>query len=98
MRQRRRNSIYISDDYYDLHTHTLLFDRLTDEEKKYINQNTEENITTFLFKRWRMIIISFPNNYYSQYYSKKTPGDRNEWFKKYLDYPTKNISEMPDVL
>ena len=43
MRQRRRNSIYISDDYYDLHTHTLLFDRLTDEEKKSVTDKLESH-------------------------------------------------------
>lgn len=91
------SNIVISDTYYDNNTHQLLFDIINDDDRTYI-KITNEDITTFLFKRWRTIVNSLPINYYNQYKSKSTQQDRNDWFKKYLDYPTKDISEMPDFL
>lgn len=87
----------ISDDYYDLETYNLVLNTLTDEDKELL-QSKNESLTLFLVQRWRTIINSFPENYYNQYYSKTTSQDRNEWFKKYLDYPTKDISQMPEIL
>jgi len=87
----------ICENYYDNNTHQLLFNLINDDDRTYI-KITNENIDTFLFKRWTTIVNSLPNNYYNQYKSKNTPQDRNDWFKKYLDYPTKNILEMPDLL
>ena len=86
----------ITDDYYDSATYNLLYTTLTTEDKEYIDTN--EPIHAFIFKRWRTIINSLPPNYYQQYSSQTTPLERNAWFKKYLDYPTKDISEMPEVL
>ena len=91
------NAAFISDDYYDAETATLLFIRLTAEDKEYIN-NINENMNSILHKRWRTIINSFMPNYYNQYFSKKTSQERNTWFKKYLDYPTKDMTLMPEVL
>ena len=88
---------FISDDYYDTDTYQLLLNTLNDDDSDYIN-NSKETITFLLFKRWRTIICSLSDNYYQQYNSKTTPQARNEWFKKYLDYPTKDISQMPEVL
>jgi hypothetical protein len=87
----------ISDDYYDLETYNLLFDTLTEEDRECI-ENTKESKGIFLFKRWRMIVNSLPANYYNQYQSNRSQSDRNAWFKKYLDYPTKDISQMPEIL
>lgn len=87
----------ISDDYYDLETYNLVLNTLTDEDKEML-QSKNESLALFLVRRWRTIINSFPENYYNQYSSKTTPQDRNEWFKKYLDYPTKDISQMPEIL
>jgi len=86
----------ITDDYYDSETYNLLYTRLTEDDKEYIDTN--EPLNDFIFQRWTTIINSLPPNYYSQYYSKPTQIDRNNWFKTYLDYPTKDISQMPDVL
>ena len=87
----------ICEDYYDNNTQKMLLDLINDDDNTYIKTNNED-ITTFLYKRWRTIVNSLPNNYYNQYKSKTTPQDRNDWFKKYLDYPTKDISKMPDLL
>jgi len=73
----------IPDEYYDVETYNLLYMRLTDKEK----ENIDNPINDFIFTRWRTILNYLPNNYYQQYYSQTTQQDRNEWFKKYLDYP-----------
>jgi hypothetical protein len=75
----------IPDEYYDYETYNLLYTRLTDNEKE--NLDTNNPINDFIFKRWRTILNSLPTNYYQQYCSKTSQQDRNEWFKKYLDYP-----------
>ena len=62
------------------------------------NTSSTETLKSLLYKRWSCIINSLPHNYYNQYYSQITQQDRNAWFKKYLDYPTKNILEMPEIL
>jgi hypothetical protein len=98
---------FISDDYYDNETYTMLLQTLTDDDKEYIanyKENNEEvnneevNIKNFMFIRWSTIINALPPNYYIQYYSQTTSEDRNAWFQRYLDYPTKNILEMPEIL
>jgi hypothetical protein len=103
------SKIFISDDYYDDITYTMLLNTLTDDDNDYINQHIEntgdtgntdntKTLKSLLYKRWTGIINSLPHNYYNQYYLQATSEDRNAWFKKYLDYPTKNILEMPEVL
>lgn len=98
------SAIFISDDYYDDMTYNMLLKTLTDDDKEYINQHIQENtgntetLESFLYKRWSTIINALPHNYYTQYYSQTTSQDRNDWFQRYLDYPTKNILEMPEVL
>ena len=52
----------------------------------------------FLSKRWNMIINSLPDNYYNQYAALETQQERNDWFQRYLDYPTKDLSLMPEIL
>jgi hypothetical protein len=74
----------------------MLLQTLTDDDREYIAKDIDIKKITFI--RWTTIINSLPYNYYNQYYSQITPEARNEWFKKYLDYPTKNILEMPDIL
>ena len=88
----------ITPDYYDTITYTMLFETLTDDDREYIKNNTDETTETLMFRRWNTIINSLSHNYYNQYYSQTTSQDRNSWFKKYLDYPTKNISDMPELL
>jgi hypothetical protein len=84
----------IPDEYYDSDTYNLLYTTLTAEDKEYINKP----IRNFIFSRWRTIVNSFPAHYNQQYALKTTQLERNAWFKKYLDYPTKDISLMPEVL
>jgi hypothetical protein len=97
------STVFISDNYYDDVTYTMLLNTLTDDDNDYINQYIEntsntETLKSFIYKRWSTIINALPSNYYNQYYLQTTSEDRNAWFKKYLDYPTKNILEMPEVL
>jgi hypothetical protein len=95
------NKIFISDDYYDDITYMMLLKTLTDDDKEYIKQHSDQTIETvksILYKRWTAITNALPPNYYNQYYSQTTSQDRNAWFQRYLDYPTKNILEMPDIL
>ena len=99
---------FISDDYYDNETYTMLLNTLTDEDKEYIKQHIQENneenneekvnIEKCMFIRWSTIINALPPNYYIQYYSQTTPETRNAWFQRYLDYPTKNMLDMPEML
>ena len=87
----------MDDTYYDFETFELLFKKLTDDDREYI-YNNKENIERFIIERWRLIVSSLSPNYYQQYAAQPTPQERNAWFKRYLDYPTKNMLEMPDVL
>jgi hypothetical protein len=79
----------IPDEYYDIETYNLLYPTLTAEDKEYTNEN-------LIFLRWRTIVNSFPAHYTQQYASKPSQLERNAWFKKYLDYPTKDITLMPE--
>jgi len=81
----------IPDEYYDIETYNLLYPTLTAEDKEYTIKN-------LIFSRWRTIVNSFPAHYTQQYASKPSQLERNAWFKKYLDYPTKDITLMPEVL
>lgn len=90
------SAMFISN-YYDDITYNMLLKTLTDTEQKYIEENIEQ-LETFLYKRWTTIINALPHNYYNQYYSQTNSKDRNDWFQRYLDYPTKNILDMPEVL
>lgn len=92
------NNCEIPFNYYDTETFNMLLENLTDDDKEYIKNNTDEQTKNNMFKRWTTIINSLPYNYYKQYYLQTNPQDRNTWFKKYLDYPTKNILEMPELL
>jgi len=87
----------ISFEYYDEDTRNMLKERLTSEDEEYM-KTIKDTMEQFLFKRWNTIVNSLPSNYYNQYYSQTTPEARNEWFKKYLDYPTKDIMQMPNKL
>ena len=89
--------IIISSDYYDNRTHDMLIKQLTNEENDYI-QLSNKNMEDVLFKRWYMILNSLPTDYYNQYASQTTPQERNDWFQRYLDLPTKDISLMPEIL
>jgi hypothetical protein len=87
----------ITDDYYDFETYHLLCNTLNNDDAEYINYSNE-TLENLMFNRWKLIINSLPANYSNQYSSQPTSADRNAWLKKYLDYPTKNISEMPEFL
>ena len=87
----------ISFEYYDEATRNILKKKLTSEDEAYL-KITKETIEKFLFKRWNTIVNGLPDHYYNQYNSLTTPKERNEWFQKYLDYPTKDISKMPTKL
>jgi hypothetical protein len=89
--------IIISSDYYDNRTRDMLLKEITTEENNYI-KSINETIEDFLYKRWNKIVHSLPNNYYNQYASQETPQERNNWFQRYLDYPTKDITLMPEIL
>ena len=91
------NINFIPDDYCDEDTVQLLFNRLDNSQIEYI-KNTDENMNKFLYKRWRNIVNSFPASYIDQYKSENTQHDRNVWFKRYLDYPTKDMAQMPEIL
>ena len=88
----------IPTEYYDNTTYNILVETITDDDKEYMKNNTSDTIEILIYKRWTTIINSLPSNHYNQYYSQTNQQDRNTWFKKYLDYPTKNISEMPELL
>ena len=87
----------ISFEYYDEDTRNMLKERLTSEDEEYM-KTIKDTMEQFLFKRWNTIVNGLPENYYNQYYSQTTPEARNGWFKKYLDYPTKDIMQMPKTL
>ena len=87
----------IPDDYYDLGTHALLLTTLTEEDKEYM-KCSNDGIIHFMFKRWRMIVNSFPPDYYRQYRSLTAPATRNFFIKKYLNLDNYNMSELPDFL
>ena len=87
----------ISFEYYDEDTRNMLKERLTSEDEEYM-KTIKDTIEQFLFKRWNTIVNGLPSNYYNQYKSLTTTEARNEWFKKYLDYPTKDITQMPEKL
>jgi hypothetical protein len=89
--------IIISSDYYDNRTHDMLIKQLTNEENDYIQLNNK-NMEDVLVKRWYMIINSLSTDYYNQYASQPTQQERNDWFQRYLDLPTKDISLMPEIL
>jgi hypothetical protein len=91
------STIIITKDYYDVDTYKLLYKTLTDEDKHFM-QTTDDNIEVMLFRRWCTIINSLPPNYYNQYLSQPTQEERNAWLKKYLEYPTKDMSKMPEIL
>ena len=91
------NMNYIPDDYFDEDTCQLLFNRMDDDQINHLN-NSGENSINFLAKRWRNIINSFPASYYEQYKAENTKHGRNNWFKRYLEYPTKDIAQMPEIL
>ena len=94
-------STSITDDYFDNQTHEMLFKRLTNEQIDSIEQqqsSSNETVAQFLFKRWSTIVCGLSANYLVQYGSLTTAEERNAWFQKYLDYPTKDMSEMPEYL
>lgn len=90
----------ITSDYYDEDTFNMMLECCSYEEvdEQFLIQNFGETIKEATFNRWNTIVNSLPNNYYCQYSLCNTPTERNAWFKKYLDYPTKDISEMPEFL
>jgi hypothetical protein len=92
----------ITDDYFDNQTHEMLFKRLTNEQidsiEKQQQSSSKETLAQFLFKRWSTIVCGLSANYTIQYGSLTTAQERNAWFQKYLDYPTKDMSEMPEYL
>ena len=83
--------------YYDNETQIMLSKKLTIESQNYIKENNE-NLDEVLFNQWNTIVNSLPSHYYNQYLSKTSQEDRNNWFRRYLDYPTKDISLMPEWL
>lgn len=87
----------ITEDYYDNRTYDMLVNQITKEDIYYIQSNNE-TIEDFLYKRWNMIVKSLPSNYYEQYSSYNSQEERNDWFQRYLDLPTKDISLMPEIL
>jgi len=89
--------IIISSDYYDNRTYDMLLNKLNNDEKEYV-QSISGTKEDFLYKRWNMIVNSLSANYYEQYASYQTQEERNDWFQRYLDLPTKDMSLMPEIL
>ena len=87
----------INEDYYDNRTYDMLVNKITNEDIYYIQSNNE-TIEDFLYNKWNMIVKSLPANYYEQYSSYKSQEERNDWFQRYLDLPTKDMSLMPEIL
>jgi len=87
----------INEDYYDNRTYDMLVTQITKEDIYYIQSNNE-TIEDFLYNRWNMIVNSLPANYYEQYSSYKSQEERNDWFQRYFELPTKDISLMPEIL
>ena len=81
--------------YYDNETQAIIESKLTHEDLNYIKENNEK-LDNVLFKRWNTIVNSLPSNYYNQYVSLFGQEDKNNWFRRYLNYPTKDISQMPE--
>jgi hypothetical protein len=94
------NNNNITSDYYDEETFNMMIQSCSYDfnDEQFFIKNFGETIKEATFKRWNMIVNSLPSNYYIQYCTQGTPTERNAWFKKYLDYPTKDISQMPDHL
>jgi hypothetical protein len=93
--------IIISSDYYDNRTYDMLLNNLNNDEKEHVQSisvTSGETKEDFLYKTWNMIINSLPTNYYEQYASYQTQQERNDWFQRYLDLPTKDMSLMPEIL
>ena len=84
----------ISDDFYDNITHNLLYTRMTEEEFMIVDNDM---IDDFLFTRWKTITMGLMPSHYNQYASQTTQESRNNWIQVYLDYPTKDISLMPEI-
>lgn len=87
----------ITDHYYDNRTYDMLLKKINNDDKVYI-QTIGESIEKILYERWNNIVNSLPANYYEQYASMQTQKERNDWFQRYLDLPTKDMSLMPDIL
>jgi len=83
--------------YYNDNIRNMLNEKLTLEDKDYIKENNE-NLENILYTRWKTIVNSLPEHYYTQYLSPFTEEERNDWFQRYLDYPSKDISLMPEWL
>ena len=88
----------ITADYYDTITGDMLLKRITPEDMQYITEYITEPQEEFLFKRWNTIVCGLSHNYYEQYSLQNTAQDRNAWFQRYLQYPTKDMSLMPEIL
>ena len=87
----------ITNDFYDNRTYDMLYQRLTEHDMNFI-KSSDDTIENMLFTRWRTIISSIMANYYSEYANQTTQQLRNDWFQKYLEYPTKDMTLMPDSL
>jgi hypothetical protein len=87
----------ITNDFYDNRTYNMLYQRLTEDDMNFI-KSSDDTIENMLFTRWCTIISSIMPNYYSEYSNQTTQQLRNDWFQKYLEYPTKDMSLMPESL
>jgi len=96
------NNNRVTDEYYDNRTYDMLVNRMSNEEREHIQQpkyvDIYGSIENFIFTRWSSIVNSLPPSLYNQYSSYDTSIERNDWFQRYLNYPTKDISEMPELL
>jgi hypothetical protein len=99
----------ITDDFYDNRIFSMLHSRLTVEEIDYIfdglnqedfksSEMMQNKLYEKLFVKWRTIVCSLPANYIHEYGSMTANRDRHDWFEKYLDLPSHDITEMPDSL
>lgn len=87
----------ITNDFYDNRTYCILLSRLTQEEIHYI-ETIDQSMESFLILRWNTIINSFPHDYYNMYASMSTNQERNDWFERYLNLPSHDMTQMPDIV
>ena len=87
----------ISDSFYDKNTENILRNYLTEEDLLFVRENNI-HLETHLFNHWNVTLLSLNAEYIAEYTSLKTQEERNSWFKKYIEYPTHEMSKMPTTL
>jgi hypothetical protein len=88
---------YIPTEYYDKETEQIIQNSLSELDYCYIRYNNLD-VKDFSLRRWTIILQSLNADYLNEYYNLRYQSLRNLWFKKYIEYPTHNMSLMPPTL